>query len=478
MPNFVMTRVGKESREIAELLSSKVDPLGEEMVTIRCRQVPKDVEKNTCVFLWLGSDNDKGTATAWKQGLRAIGLVEKKEGGGAYHEECTLEVRVKLTLEHSVDKLDMLRYSSSAYYWLSTAPIIGVNAFSNQTVQAIHEEEETQDVRALIYLLSVIFDDFSDKFRVAFPELASLLDYYPPDPSGAKRGDGPEIFPQLDSEDPLLKDVKDLIRSGHKSFLFLGPPGTGKTYCAHRLANSLAGAADDQIEIIQFHQKFSYDDFVEGYIPNPDNEGAGAPFKLKPKVFRQICERAQNNPDKPYILVIDELNRGDPSRVFGEVLTYIEDDYRETEFRLAYSGLTFSVPSNVYILATMNPYDHSVADLDAALDRRFMKFAFEPDGDLLAKSLEENGVEEDLRGEVVELFEELQKVAPYGGLGHSFFMKIRNRKDVKEVWDRQLKFIFNRIFWDDSSALEQVDDLVRSVIDEKGGREGSVLGGE
>lgn len=148
-----------------------------------------------------------------------------------------------------------------------------------------------------------------------------------------------------------------LLLQNKKNIILQGAPGVGKTFSAKRLAYSMMGDIDEsRIEFIQFHQNYSYEDFMMGYRPNEDGG-----FELKKGVFYNFCKRAQSNPDKDYYFIIDEINRGNLSKIFGELLMLIEKDYRDTEIKLAYNGEMFCVPSNLYIIGMMNTADRSLA---------------------------------------------------------------------------------------------------------------------
>ena len=137
-----------------------------------------------------------------------------------------------------------------------------------------------------------------------------------------------------------------------KNIILQGAPGVGKTYAAKRLAYSIMGEKDDdRIEFVQFHQNYSYEDFIMGYKPVEDG------FELKYGIFYRFCQKAANHPDKDYFFIIDEINRGNMSKIFGELLMLIEADYRETKTTLAYNGLSFSVPKRLHIIV------HFAADL-------------------------------------------------------------------------------------------------------------------
>lgn len=168
-----------------------------------------------------------------------------------------------------------------------------------------------------------------------------------------------------------------------KNIILQGAPGVGKTYTAKRLAYAMMGEKDEaRIESVQFHQNYSYEDFIMGYKPNEDS------FSLHYGIFYEFCRRAANDPSRDYFFIIDEINRGNLSKIFGELLQLIEADYRENAIRLAYSkDELFAVPENLYIIGMMNTADRSLAMIDYALRRRFSFFDMTPgfDSDGFAK---------------------------------------------------------------------------------------------
>ncbi|GHV36835.1 hypothetical protein FACS1894187_12170 [Synergistales bacterium] len=155
-----------------------------------------------------------------------------------------------------------------------------------------------------------------------------------------------------------------------------GAPGVGKTFAAKRLAFSIIGKEDDRrVKIVQFHQSYSYEDFVMGY--RPDGRG----FCLAEGPFYQFCKIAEkDDDDRPYFFIIDEINRGNLSKIFGELLMLIENDKRgeKNALRLLYKDEDFFVPENVHIIGMMNTADRSLAMIDYALRRRFVFFDMEP----------------------------------------------------------------------------------------------------
>ena len=177
-----------------------------------------------------------------------------------------------------------------------------------------------------------------------------------------------EVFMNREKYDSLVH-----ILQAKKNIILQGAPGVGKTFAARRLAYSIMGVKDDsRIEFVQFHQNYSYEDFVMGYKPNDNG------FELKKGIFYSFCQKAVSEPEKDYFFIIDEINRGNMSKIFGELLMLIEKDYRGTSLTLAYDGLPFRVPKNLHIIGMMNTADRSLAMIDYALRRRFSFFDMEP----------------------------------------------------------------------------------------------------
>ena len=228
-------------------------------------------------------------------------------------------------------------------------------------------------------------------------------------------------------------DIERLISqlTRKKALVLQGPPGTGKTFIAQRLAWVLAEErSTERIEAVQFHQSYGYEDFVRGYRPTEDGG-----FVLRDGPFLGFCERARDDDQRPHVLLIDEINRGNLSRIFGELLMLIEADKRSEEWavRLAYpraDNERFHVPKNLYLIGTMNTADRSLALVDYALRRRFAFFTVEPafGQPRFRRYLEERGVPASVRNRIGErltaLNETIAEDSDLGAgfrIGHSYF---------------------------------------------------------
>jgi len=217
-------------------------------------------------------------------------------------------------------------------------------------------------------------------------------------------------------------DEITILLNRKKNIILQGAPGVGKTYAAKRLAYSLIGCMDDaRIEMIQFHQNYSYEDFVMGFRPV---EGGG--FELRTGIFHQFCIKASNDPTRDYYFVIDEINRGNLSKIFGELLMLIENDKRGSKFSvpLTYKpDSRFYVPQNVFVIGMMNTADRSLAMIDYALRRRFCFIEMEPAFGTQAfrKHLVDNGIHADLIERIIIKMNYLNnQIAADSNLGRGF----------------------------------------------------------
>ena len=313
-------------------------------------------------------------------------------------------------------------------------------------------------------------------------------------------------FEKIDSNDEYIKnigemdeEIKEIFKINKKDFKFplntilYGPPGTGKTYNSilyslgiatknegiiNRIKNNTETISDEkinefndlkkqgQIEFITFHQSYSYEDFVEGIRPTlatkDSEDNKDLKYTIHSGIFKKICERARNDKDKNYVLIIDEINRGNISKIFGELITLLEPSKRlgeteELKIRLAYSGEEFGVPKNLYILGTMNTADRSIALLDIALRRRFNFIEMPPRYELLKQKIE-------VKNDKIELQELLKAINTRIEflldkdhlIGHSYFINIKTFEDLKEIFRNSIIPLLQEYFYDDFEKIREV----------------------
>ena len=268
---------------------------------------------------------------------------------------------------------------------------------------------------------------------------------------------------KFDNLTALLRNKKNIILQG--------APGVGKTFAARRLAWAMMGKQDDsRIEFVQFHQNYSYEDFVMGYKPVEDG------FELKYGIFYRFCQKAANHPDQDFFFIIDEINRGNLSKIFGELLMLIEKDYRGTKATLAYNGMQFSVPENLYIIGMMNTADRSLAMIDYALRRRFsfveMEPGFDTEGFTHYRESLNNETLNELIARVQDLNCEIAQDKSLGKgfcIGHSYFCGFKSSDDctderLQAIVDYDLLPMLGEYWFDDVSRLQRWENILRGVF--------------
>lgn len=257
--------------------------------------------------------------------------------------------------------------------------------------------------------------------------------------------------------------------------ILFGPPGTGKTYNTVNMALDIVCPIEGsqwgkktrdaaiqeyqkmldagRIVFVTFHQSMSYEDFIEGI--KPKTEGGKITYEVKNGIFKELCAKAKKDKSQNYVMIIDEINRGNVANIFGELISLIEDDKRcgaseELCAELPYSHDIFSVPKNVYIIGTMNTADRSVEALDSALRRRFTFKEMMPKSELVP---EENNVRSIFKiiNQRIEVLKDREHQ-----IGHSYFMGVENEDDLKDVFYDKIIPLLQEYFYGDYEKIQLV----------------------
>ena len=274
-----------------------------------------------------------------------------------------------------------------------------------------------------------------------------------------------EVFMSGERYDTLVALLKH-----RKNVILQGAPGVGKTFAAKRLAWSMMGEQDEsRIQFVQFHQNYAYEDFIMGY--KPDGNG----FRLTEGIFYEFCQRAGQDRNRDYFFIIDEINRGNLSKIFGELLMLIEKDYRGTPATLAYTRKSFTVPENIYIIGMMNTADRSLAMIDYALRRRFSFYDMEPGFDTEGFQAYQKGLDNETFDRLIECVRELNRailkdpaLGPGFRIGHSYFC---NQQECTDEWIKAVVYYdilptLREYWFDDPEKLRQWENRLSGVFDD------------
>ena len=289
----------------------------------------------------------------------------------------------------------------------------------------------------------------------------------------------PEVdYPEYSSADFLSdvymseQDYETLVNvlKMKKNIILQGAPGVGKTFTAKRLAYSIIGAKNpDRVQMIQFHQSYSYEDFIEGYRPTENG------FTIKKGSFYKFCKLAEDDDENDYFFIIDEINRGNLSKIFGELFMLIEKDKRGIELQLLYSDENFSVPPNVYIIGMMNTADRSLAMLDYALRRRFSFFTMKPGFNTIGFQTYQDSLKSDAFKKLISCIKQLNsKIAADISLGegfcigHSYFggltAKTATVRTLTSIIEYELIPLLKEYWFDEPEKIIDWSDRLRSTV--------------
>ena len=274
-----------------------------------------------------------------------------------------------------------------------------------------------------------------------------------------------EVYMDADKYDTLV----DLLRI-KKNVILQGAPGVGKTFAAKRLAYSMMGAKDqERVMMVQFHQSYTYEDFIEGFRPSSGSAG----FEIKKGSFYNFCKKAADDLENEYFFIIDEINRGNLSKIFGELFMLIESDKRGNALQLLYSDEKFYVPANIYIIGMMNTADRSLAMLDYALRRRFAFFSilpgFQSGGFKKYRDALNNSRFNSLIACVEELNDKIAEDVSLGEgfcIGHSYFCGITSITDktLSNIVEYEIIPLLHEYWYDDPVKVRDWADRLRSSI--------------
>lgn len=380
--SFATLRLGKTSVEdIRTLDAMQSGPLTSPYsIAVTCTQVPNDLEPNTIVIIWLGSDNSKGIATTWKQGFKAIGKVKKIDRGEKYNDESTTTVDILYIFKTSVNRLDVLKNAPTEYYWCSALPIIGLDDHSNQTIRLLSNDGPCSDIKAFFTALDLAQPGLEADLVSVCSDFADYFGFKSPDDDATGQ------------TATTINYHTRIAQPFSPNRIVFGAPGTGKSHQLNRDKDVLLRGTKGTFERVTFHPEYSYSQFVGCYKPITDKNG-DIRYEFVPGPFIRVLIDALRSgrtaTPQPHLLLIEEINRAKVAAVFGEVFQLLDrndDGYSQYEIHATedvkrhlaeklggklddYTSIR--IPDNMLIWATMNSADQGVFPMDTAFKRRW-----------------------------------------------------------------------------------------------------------
>jgi 5-methylcytosine-specific restriction protein B len=258
-----------------------------------------------------------------------------------------------------------------------------------------------------------------------------------------------ELAEMLYATEEKITEIEELLKV-KRQVIFYGPPGTSKTYFARKFADYFTQNTN-HVKVVQFHPSYSYEDFIEGIRPNLDEEGKASGFSKQWGLLRKLVDTCNKNRNDRFILLIDEINRGNIPKIFGELIYLLE--YRDEKVFLTYSpDAEFSIPDNLYIIGTMNSADRSIAYIDYALRRRFYFAGFYPDYDILEKWFTAYPAKVNSK-RIIDVLKNVNEdiIDSFGKeyqIGHSYFMiRDLDEAQLKRILDYSIKPLLEQYFY-------------------------------
>ena len=424
--NFITVRLGKDSLpSIKKISSSEVGVLTNTFtINVRCTQIPENYKTGDYAFIWLGSDNNKGMPTKWKQGFKALGRVNSIVRGKSYNDASETVIEIAYVFQDAINRLDILRSAPVAYYWCSSLPLIGIDDHANQTIRSM-VNNSFSDLRAFFTALESVSNSFRNDIVKIESKFNNYFDFHLPNP---------QKYPFAKNLDELHLDDTTKPIDNPLQQIFYGAPGTGKS---HRIKEIIQGnGIDEKARVIRttFHPDSDYSTFVGAYKPTtievPMRDVTGKiivengkqvsenriVYEFVEQAFLQAYIKAWNLYAKTeegkaadeVFLIIEEINRGNCAQIFGDLFQLLDrgdDGFSEypiladcdlqKQLAKAFADISslnipaicdmnaevvsekikkgeiLLLPNNLYIWATMNTSDQSLFPIDSAFKRRW-----------------------------------------------------------------------------------------------------------